>query len=258
VTVTQPSRRLMAALGLALETMGTPSLQSTAADYTPMVRETEEQRRERLALEAGHTRATCPECGGRATRETVLVARRGEVPVRRTLLRCWRQPKFAHERCPVQTLSEEPVSGVDPFSALEEMLAKPAGEEETMSERTRPCLGCGEMIEDSHGRLRCPECNRKVNRERKRLAWRRNNAERKGLPVPEGAERLRDGRGGRPAQPKPAPAPAPVARAVVRPEVNIVVQVQAERDFGGLVREVLGLSAERRDLLRRLLAEVTA
>ena len=128
------TRRLMGSLGLLLEADGS-SIPSTAADYITVPRETEDQRRERLAAEAGHTLTTCPECGGRATRESVLVYRTGEGTLQQTLIRCWRPGTAAKPRCQVQTLSEEPV-GADAFTALEEMLAKTASEEETMSEMT--------------------------------------------------------------------------------------------------------------------------
>jgi hypothetical protein len=124
----------MGSLGLLLESDGS-SIPSTAADYITVPRETEDQRRERLAAEAGHTLTTCPECGGRATRESVLVYRTGEGTLQQTLIRCWRPGTAAKPRCQVQTLSEEPV-GADAFTALEEMLAKTASEEETMSEMT--------------------------------------------------------------------------------------------------------------------------
>jgi hypothetical protein len=81
----------MGALGLMLEADGS-SIPSTAADYTPVPRETEDQRRERLAVEAGHTLTTCPECGGRATRESVLVYRTGEGTLQQTLIRCCAAP----------------------------------------------------------------------------------------------------------------------------------------------------------------------
>lgn len=243
------TRRLMGSLGLLLEADGS-SIPSTAADYITVPRETEDQRRERLAAEAGHTLTTCPECGGRATRESVLVYRTGEGTLQQTLIRCWRPGTAAKPRCQVQTLSEEPV-GADAFTALEQLLAN-ASEEETMSEKTKPCQDCGTTIEDSHGRKRCRECNRTFERERKRLAWRRTNAERKGLPVPEEAQRLRDARGGRPARPKPAPTQTPA------PALPVLVDGEPEVDFAELVRDVMGLSLNRRNLLRALLEEVAA
>jgi len=246
------TRRLMGSLGLLLESDGS-SIPSTAADYTPVPRETEDQRRERLAAEAGHTLTTCPECGGRATRESVLVYRTGEGTLQQTLIRCWRPGTAAKPRCQVQTLSEEPV-GADAFTALEQLLARRASEEETMSEKTKPCQDCGTTIKDSHGRKRCPECNRTFERERKRLAWRRTNAERKGLPVPEEAQRLRDARGGRPARPKPAPTQTPALPA----PVPALVDEEPEVDFAGLVIDVLNLSHNKRNLLRALLEEVAA
>lgn len=245
------TRRLMGSLGLLLEADGS-SIPSTAADYITVPRETEDQRRERLAAEAGHTLTTCPECGGRATRESVLVYRTGEGTLQQTLIRCWRPGTAAKPRCQVQTLSEEPV-GADAFTALEQLLAN-ASEEETMSEKTRPCQDCGTTIKASHGRKRCPECNRTFERERKRLAWRRTNAERKGLPVPEEAQRLRDARGGRPARTKPAPTQTPALPA----PVPALVDEEPEVDFSALVIDVLNLSLNRRNLLRALLEEVAA
>jgi len=246
----------MGALGLLLEADGS-SIPSTAADYITVPRETEDQRRERLAAEAGHTLTTCPECGGRATRESVLVYRTGEGTLQQTLIRCWRPGTAASPRCQVQTLSEEPV-GADAFTALEQLLARPASEEETMSEKTKPCQDCGTTIKDSHGRKRCPECNRTFERERKRLAWRRTNAERKGLPVPEEAQRLRDARGGRPARPKPVQAQTPAPAQPVPAPVPALVDDEPEVDFAELVRDVMGLSLNRRNLLRALLEEVAA
>lgn len=245
------TRRLMGSLGLLLESDGS-SIPSTAADYTPVPRETEDQRRERLAVEAGHTLTTCPECGGRATRESVLVYRTGEGTLQQTLIRCWRPGTAAKPRCQVRTLSEEPV-GADAFTALEEMLAN-ASEEETMSEKTRPCQDCGTTIEDSHGRKRCRKCNSTFERERKRLAWRRTYNEKHGLPVPEEAQRLRDARGGRTARPKPAPTQTPALPAPVAALAND----EPEVDFAELVRDVMGLSLNRRNLLLALLEEVAA
>lgn len=247
----------LASLLLPLEV----TIPSTAGSYTPMARETEEQRQARRDREAGLTADTCPKCGGRATREVVTVSRPGRGTVRRTLLRCWRKPKYAHDRCPVQTLSEETVGGEETFAALERMLAEAARQkEETMSEtRTKPCLDCGTTIEDSHGRKRCPECNRKFETERKRLAWRRTYNEKHGLPVPEEAQRLRDARGGRPAQPKPVPvqtAPAPARPVPVPVPVPVDVDDETDVDFAGLLIDVLGLSLSRRNLLRALLEEV--
>lgn len=250
------TRRLMGSLGLLLEADGS-SIPSTAADYITVPRETEDQRRERLAAEAGHTLTTCPECGGRATRESVLVYRTGAGTLQQTLIRCWRPGTIAKPRCQVQTLSEEPV-GADAFTALEQLLARPASEEETMSEKTKPCQDCGTTIKDSHGRKRCPECNRTFERERKRLAWLRTNAERKGLPVPEEAQRLRDARGGRPARPKPVQAQTPAPAQPVPAPVAALANDEPEVDFAELVRDVMGLSLNRRNLLRALLEEVAA
>lgn len=243
------TRRLMGSLGLMLQSDWS-SIPSTAADYITVPRETEDQRRERLAVEAGHTLTTCPECGGRATRESVLVYRTGEGTLQQTLIRCWRPGTAAKPRCQVQTLSEEPV-GADAFTALEQLLARRASEEEeTMSEKTKPCQDCGTTIKDSHGRKRCPECSRTF--ERKRLAWRRTYNEKHGLPVPEEAQRLRDARGGRPARTKPAPTQTPA------PALPVLVDGEPEVDFAELVRDVLNLSLNRRNLLRALLEEVAA
>ena len=96
-----------------------------------------------------------------------------------------------------------------------------------------------------------PRLDRRGN---KRLAWRRTNAERKGLPVPEEAQRLRDARGGRPARPKPAPTQTPALPA----PVPALVDEEPEVDFAELVRDVLNLSLNRRNLLRALLEEVAA
>jgi len=230
------TRRLMGSLGLLLESDGS-SIPSTAADYTQVPRETEDQRRERLAAEAGHTLTICPECGGRATRESVLVYRTGEGTLQRTLIRCWRPGTAAQPRCQVQTLSEEPV-GADAFTALEEMLARRASEEEeTMSEKTRPCQDCGTTIEATKGRKRCRECARVAELARKRAQNARLNPMRsrsKSAPAKQDA----------PTSPA-SPAPA-------------LVDDEPEVDFAGLVIDVLNLSHNKRNLLRALLEEVAA
>lgn len=229
------TRRLMGALGLLLEADGS-SIPSTAADYITVPRETEDQRRERLAAEAGHTLTTCPECGGRATRESVLVYRTGEGTLQRTLIRCWRPGTAAKPRCQVQTLSEEPV-GADAFTALEQLLARRASEEETMSEKTRPCQDCGTTIEATKGRKRCRECARVAELARKRAQNARLNPMRsrsKSAPAKQDA----------PTSPA-SPAPA-------------LVDDEPEVDFAELVRDVMGLSLNRRNLLRALLEEVAA
>lgn len=85
---------------------------------------------------------TCPECGGRATTEVVLVTRPGESTVRQTIIRCWKSGKdfVGRDRCPVTIVSEEPI--VD-------------HKEETM----RKCIQCEADISHRHKNAQwCEDC----------------------------------------------------------------------------------------------------
>ncbi len=85
---------------------------------------------------------TCPECGGRATTEVVLVTRPGESTVRQTIIRCWKSGKdfVGRDRCPVTIVSEETISD---------------HKEETM----RKCIQCEADISHRHKNAQwCEDC----------------------------------------------------------------------------------------------------
>lgn len=237
-------------------------LPSTAADYTPIPRESVSQRKARRLKEEGAHVTSCPECGERATQETFMVHRPGLESVERTLIRCWREPRYGRSKCPVILIKETAIGSEDAFTELAiNLRGEPPQKEEIMvpteDKRTKPCLDCGETIVDSHGRKRCTECNRKFETERKRLAWRRTYNEQHGIPVPEEARRLRDARGGRPGKSKQGPV-TPISQDSVPPADPIIDpdDEESEVDFAGLVIDVLGLSLNKRNLLRALLEEV--
>jgi DNA-directed RNA polymerase subunit RPC12/RpoP len=226
-----------------------------------------EEARKRRAQQARHQTAACPHCGEWAIVETVTVNRPGLPGVVQTLSRCQRNPRWKEERCPLTILSEEWAPedpALSPEQAQNEEQADgqpeyrsdaqdanpaPAGAEEETMTKTRPCADCGKTIEDTHGRLRCPECALVQKRALKRAQCARTRAAKKALGAP----------ARQPERPKlDAPRPAPPVPAALRVSVLTLAQQATDPSTRALLRDALALSPERQDLLRRLLDDVEA
>jgi len=227
-------------------------------------RQTPDEVRVARAREAGQRIGPCPTCGWPATYEDVTIHRPGHPDVLRTLARCLRRRLGA--QCPVETVAEA-LRPESPLSHLAGSLGalQPAGrvsgrpetqdaldgppkpEEEHMAERT--CATCGADISARPPRARwCEKCSnaRKAARDRARRA-----------------------RVGRQSAPSPVHVPAPQPSApepcCVQPDVpppalrvsvlDIARDVVAAAETRATVLAVLTLSAERQDLLRRLLED---
>jgi hypothetical protein len=130
------------------------SIPSSLVGLVPPRHVTDEERRERRLREARVCFATCPECGGRATREEVLVHRPGQPSVERVLLRCLRYPPPRKglpqdpRRCPIHIESETPAE-----AGLEVPVSQPVTCEEQRDIEVPvepipvlcPC-GCGDQV----------------------------------------------------------------------------------------------------------------
>lgn len=205
------------------------------------------------AREAGQRIGPCPTCGWPATYEDVTIHRPGQPDVVRTLARCLR--RRLGEQCPVETVAEalRPESPLGHLAgslgALQsvEPKALPGPEGEHMPERT--CATCGADISARPPRARwCEKCSnaRKAARDR---AWRARVGQKSvhgSSPQPSEVEPLGDAQN----------VQSDVQQLALRVSA-IDVDDEPGVDFAGLVIEVLGLSLNRRELLRALLEEVS-
>ena len=237
---------------------------TTSLNAPPQRLPSREEVRKHRSREARHQTAACPHCGEWAIVETVTACRVGMPGVVQTISRCQRQPRWRGERCPVTILHEEwapdqPDDQDDDHAqaeSLREALREPlrderpqakAGAEEETTMKTRPCVDCGAPIQATHGRLRCPECNRENERARKHAYNERYNAQRR-----ERNQARRE---------KAPPAPPPIVHVPAALRVSVLTIAQQATDNAGtraLLRDALALSPERQDLLRRLLDDVEA
>ena len=228
-------------------------------------RQTPDEVRVARAREAGQRIGPCPTCGWPAAYEDVTIHRPGQPDVLRTLARCLRRRLGA--QCPVETVAEalrpeSPLSHLEgPLGALQpagrvsgrpetqDALEGPPGpEEEESMERT--CATCGADISARPPRARwCEKCSnaRKAARDR---AWRarvRQQSVHGSAPQPSAVEPLSDSQNVQPDA------------LQLAPQVSVLgagADEESEVDFAGLVIDVLGLSLNRRELLRALLEEV--
>jgi ribosomal protein L32 len=217
---------------------------STAANYTPPVRPTADEARQRRTQEARHQTAACPHCGEWSIVETVTVNRPGLPGVVQTLSRCQRNPRWQEERCPLTILSEE---------WAEEKPAPVAEEEESMPERT--CEKCGADIAHRGGRAEfCEACSDARRAEQNREHNQRVSAARKRKrnvqAQPQQHQAIE-------TAPPPQNVPHPVPPAL-RVSVLTLAQQATDPSTRALLRDALALSPERQDLLRRLLDDVEA
>jgi ribosomal protein L32 len=207
---------------------------STAADYTPPVQPTDDEVRQHRAREARHQTSACPHCGEWAIVETVTAHRVGMPGVVQTISRCQRNPRWKQERCPLTILHEE---------WAEDTTAPVAEEEESMPERT--CEKCGADIAHRGVRAKmCAPCAAAKKVERDREHNQRMSERRKSKRVVQ--------------TPPPQNVLHPVPSAL---RVSVLTLAQQATDNPGaraLLRDVLALSSERQDLLRRLLDDVEA
>lgn len=81
--------------------------------------------RVKRAKEARLTLGVCPECGGRATEEEMIVRRPGMPVIRRIVLRCWRPKGIDKARCRIVILSETTLEGEDDFPYSEHTSGNP-------------------------------------------------------------------------------------------------------------------------------------
>ena len=218
------------------------------------------------AREAGMRIGPCPTCGWDATYEDVTIHRTGQPDVVRTVARCLR--RRLGPQCPVETVAEalrpesppsrpagslgalQPVGRVSGRPKEQDALDGPPGpEEEHMPERT--CATCGADISARPPRARwCEKCSnaRKAARDR---AWRAKVGQQSvhgSAPQPSAVEPL----GG------PQNVLPDVQQLALRVSViDAGDDDGSEVDFAALVVDVLGLSLNKRNLLRALLDEVS-
>jgi hypothetical protein len=206
------------------------------------------------AREAGQRIGPCPTCGWEATYEDVTIHRPGQPDAVRTLARCLR--RRLGEQCPVETVAEalRPESPLGHLAgslgALQpvEPEALPGPEGEHMPERT--CATCGADISARPPRARwCEKCAnaRKAARDR---AWRARVGQKSvhgSAPQPSAVEPLGDAQN----------VQQDVQQMALRVSVLDAGDDESEVDFAALVVDVLGLSLNRRELLRALLDEVS-
>lgn len=230
-------------------------------------RQTPDEVRVARAREAGQRIGPCPTCGWPATYEDVTIHRPGQPDAVRTLARCLRRRLGA--QCPVETVAEalrpesppsrpegplgalQPAGRVSGRPETQDALEGPPGpEEEHMPERT--CATCGADISARPPRARwCEVCSagRKAARDR---AWRAKVGQQSvhgSAPQPSAAEPL----GGQ------QNVPPDVQQLALRVSVLDLAQRAAEGPgVRATMRAILALSAERQDLLRRLLDDVEA
>ena len=228
-------------------------------------RQTPDEVRVARAREAGQRIGPCPTCGWPAAYEDVTIHRPGQPDVLRTLARCLRRRLGA--QCPVETVAEA-LRPESPLSHLAGSLGalQPAGrvsgrpetqdaldgppkpEEEHMAERT--CATCGADISARPPRARwCEKCStaRKAARDR---AWRARVGQQSvhgSAPQPSVVEPLSDSQNVQPDVPH---------MEMHTSALDITPDDESEVDFAGLLVDVLGLSLNRRELLRALLEEV--
>ena len=227
-------------------------------------RQTPDEVRVARAREAGQRIGPCPTCGWPATYEDVTIHRPGQPDAVRTLARCLR--RRLGTQCPVETVAEalrpesplgclegslgalQPVGRVSGRPETQDALDGPPGpEEEHMPERT--CATCGADISTRPPRARwCEVCSagRKASRDR---AWRARVGQQS---VPSHVHA--------PAPQPSAPEPCCVQPDVLPPALRVSVldiarDVVAAAETRATVLAVLTLSAERQDLLRRLLED---
>lgn len=227
-------------------------------------RQTPDEVRVARAREAGQRIGPCPTCGWPATYEDVTIHRPGQPDAVRTLARCLRRRLGA--QCPVETVAEalrpesplghlagslgalQPVGRVSGRLETQDALEGPPGpEEEHMPERT--CATCGADISSRPPRARwCEKCSnaRKAARDR---AWRA----RAGQQSVHGSDP-------QPSVVEPRDVQQNVQPDVLPPALRVSVldiarDVVAAAETRATVLAVLTLSAERQDLLRRLLED---
>ena len=229
-------------------------------------RQTPDEVRVARAREAGQRIGPCPTCGWPATYEDVTIHRPGQPDAVRTLARCLRRRLGG--RCPVETVAEalrpesplsrpagslgaiQPVGRVSGRPDTQDALEGPPGpEEEESMERT--CATCGADISARPPRARwCEKCSnaRKAARDR---AWRAKVGQQNvhgSAQQPSAVEPL----GG------PQNVPPDVQQLALRVSViDAGDDDGSEVDFAALVVDVLGLSLNKRNLLRALLEEVS-
>jgi hypothetical protein len=228
------------------------------------LRQTPDEVRVARARAAGMRIGPCPTCGWDATYEDVTIHRTGQPDVVRTVARCLR--RRLGPQCPVETVAEAlrpesppsrpegPLGALQPAGRVSGRLetqdalgGPPEPEEEHMPERT--CATCGADISARTPRARwCEVCSagRKAARDR---AWRvkaGRQAVQSSAPQPSATE-PRDVQQN--VQPDVLP---PALRVSV---LDIARDVVAAAETRATVLAVLTLSAERQDLLRRLLED---
>jgi hypothetical protein len=228
-------------------------------------RQTPDEVRVARAREAGQRIGPCPTCGWPATYEDVTIHRPGQPDAVRTLARCLRRRLGA--QCPVETVAEAlrpesplghpagPLGALQPAGRVsgrletQDALEGPPGpEEEHMPERT--CATCGADIGARPPRARwCEKCAnaRKAARDR---AWRARVGQKSvhgSAPQPSAVEPIGGSQNVQPDVPQ---------LSLRAPVLDAGDDDESEVDFAALVVDVLGLSLNRRELLRALLEEV--